>query len=322
MNEAKQDMAVNELSDAELAGKLRDLKKWTFIRKACVPVCVVVGFACMALFASREMWIGLIASIVVALAFAALLFFTANSKTTKLKDLMGSAVTLPLLREVFEVTSYLPGGHISGQEIRSAGLIGDWDKIAGSDFIEGTYKGIQIRYSDLHLEREEEYYDEGKRKTRYITVFKGQWLICDFQKELAAALRLFERKSGTKWNSVRDMSRSSIETENIEFNKKFKILTADGHTAFYVLTPHFMEHLLAADETADAASFFCFMDGRVHIALYSGRDSFELKGVKVSDMEAVRNKFRRDLKYMTDIMDELLINDTLFKRQPNDTIFT
>jgi hypothetical protein len=74
-----------------------------------------------------------------------------------------------------------------------------------------------------------------------------------------------------------------------------------------------MEQLVAADESADSSTLFCFMDGKVHIALYSGRDSFEVKGVKLDNVDNVRQKFRRDLKYMTDIMDELLRNDKLFK---------
>ena len=99
----------------------------------------------------------------------------------------------------------------------------------------------------------------------------------------------------------------------MEFNKKFKILTGDGHTAFYLLTPHFMEQLVAADEAADSSTMFCFKDGRVHIVMFSGRDSFELSGVKLDKMENVRQKFRRDLKYMTDVMDILLAHDKLFK---------
>lgn len=312
--ETTEQVAVVGLPDDELGRKLRSLKVWTRVKKLCTPVLLVGGFAGMAAFGSQEMWGGSLASIFIALVLAFILFFMANKKTSKLKDLMGSAVTLPILREVFEVANYVPNGHIDSKEVSDASLIDDWNRISGSDFIEGTYKGIRIQFSDLHLQREEEYRDdEGHKKTRYITVFKGQWLICDFGRELAAMLRLFERKSGTKWNSSHDFTKSSVETENIEFNKKFRILTSDGHTAFYVLTPHFMERLIALDEAANASSFFCFKNGRVHIALYSGRDSFELKGVKAGNMEAVRQKFRCDLKYMTDIMDELMQNEKLFK---------
>jgi hypothetical protein len=74
-----------------------------------------------------------------------------------------------------------------------------------------------------------------------------------------------------------------------------------------------MERLVAADEAADSSTMFCFKDGKVHIALFSGRNSFELKGGRLDSVDNVRQKFRRDLQYMTDIMDILLRNDRLFK---------
>ena len=138
-------------------------------------------------------------------------------------------------------------------------------------------------------------------------------MVCDFGKELSASVRLIERKGGTRFNRKRDGGKSDIETENIEFNKKFRITTADGHTAFYLLTPHFMERVMAVNKMAKASSLFCFQDGKVHIALYSGRDSFELNGVKLNNMDNVHQKFRGELKYLTDIVDELLLNKRLFK---------
>jgi hypothetical protein len=304
------------LSDEELRGKLRALKTWTLIRNMIVPACGIGGFAGVAIFGINEIWGGVIASVAVAFALMVSLFFTAHGKASTLKDLMGGALTLPVLREAFEVNNYTPGGHISAELVRSAGLIDDWNKIEGSDLIEGAYKGTNILYSDLHLEREETERDEdGKVKKRYVTVFKGQWLVCDFGKELAASLRLIERRGGTKWNRVHDVSKSSVETENAAFNKKFRIITGDGHTAFYLLTPHFMERLVAADEAADSSTLFCFKGGKAHIALYSGRDSFELKGVKLDSVDNARQKFRSDLKYMTGVMDILLAHDKLFKER-------
>jgi hypothetical protein len=229
-------------------------------------------------------------------------YLYANKQQKKLKDIVGRDMILPILRESFEVKEYSPNSHISGNLVSSAGLIDDWTEIGGSDYIEGSYKGINILYSDLLLQRKEVVHDDDGKRTTYVTVFKGQWLVCDFVKELAASIRIIE--GGGKGN---------IETENIEFNKKYRIYTSDGHTAFYLLTPHFMERLIAADKESNAATHFCFQNGRVHIAMNGGRDSFEVSRVKLNNAENVRQKFRRDLKYMTGIMDELLLNNRLFK---------
>lgn len=319
---------VPELSDEELRKKLRSLRTWMWVQKIVCPipsivgfVPLVVGFVVLAVLGMRGgSFIGMEivyevfapSALVVAVMFVPIII--AYRRVAKMKGFMGSAVTLPVLNEIFDVEGYRPNGHLPSNWISSAGLVDDWTEISGSDYIEGSYKGVNILYSDLHLWHTETGTDsDGDSYESAVTDFKGQWLICDFGKELAATVRLIERKSGTKWQRTTDLSKSDIETENIEFNKKYRIITGDGHTAFYLLTPHFMERLVAANEAANASTHFCFGNGIVHIALYSGRDSFELKGVKLNDMESVRQKFRGDMKYMTDIMDELLLNDRLFK---------
>jgi hypothetical protein len=315
MQTENQGVATNvALPDDELVKSLRALKKWGLAKKIFPIACVPGAFAALAIFGINEMiGVGIVgAGVIVVLSL--IVFLNANKQVKRLKDIVGSSIVLPILREAFEVASYSPNSYMPIGIVSAAGLVDDWDRSEGSDYFEGRYKGINIQYSDLHLQKKEVERDsDGNREVRYVTVFKGQWLVCDFGKELAASLRLIERKGGTKWNRVYDAGKSSVETENMEFNKKFRIITVDGHTAFYLLTPHFMERLMAADEAADASTLFCFRDGKVHIALNSGRDSFELGRTKIDNTDNVRQQFRRDLKYMTDIMDELLQNDKLFK---------
>ena len=303
------------LSDEELAGELRSLKKWTLATYILIPAAFTVPFALLWILFLNEMFAAGIVSGAGGFVLALTIGVYASKRGAKLKELMGNTLTLPMLCEIFEVKEYSPLKYISADLVKAAGLIDDWERISGSDFFEGKYNGINVMYSDLQLERLEIERDKnGKEQRRYVTVFKGQWLVCDFGKELAASVRLTPRKGGTKRFRKYDVSKSDVETENAAFNKKYRIITYDGHTAFYLLTPHFMEQLAAADEAADASTLFCFKDGKVHIALYSGRDSFELNGVKIDSVDNVRRKFRRELKYMTDIIDELLRNDRLFKQ--------
>jgi hypothetical protein len=235
-----------------------------------------------------------------------------SKRMSELKSIMGASVTLPVLREVFELKTYRPHDHIGREVVDPAGLVSRTDLISGSDYFEGVYKGINILCSDLWLGHKESDTDsDGKSTTKTVTDFLGQWLVCDFGKELAASVRLKER--GAVMGRIHDISKSDIETEDVAFNKKYRIITDDGHAAFYLLTPHFMERLMAADEKADSSTHFCFQNGKVHIALDSGRDSFELGNVNPNKLEDLRQRFRDDIRYMTDVLDTLLLNDTLFR---------
>lgn len=299
---------------AEAENEIRSLQKWSWLQYLIIPVCGVCGFAGAALFASQDAWGAAAAVAAVAMAAMAALLWTAHKRLTRLKSLVGASITLPILRELFDVEDYRPGDCISAETVRSAGLFDRWERMTGSDYFKGRYKGIGVEYSDVHLENEEiEKDDEGKKQKRYETVFKGQWLVCDFGKELAATVRLFERSCKVGVSRSYDASKSSIETENMEFNKKYRIESGDGHSVFYLLTPHFIERLMAADEKAGTNTFFCFQDGKVHIALYSGRNSFELGRAKAGDLEGVRRKFRGEARYIADFIDVLLENDTLYK---------
>ena len=46
------------------------------------------------------------------------------------------------------------------------------------------------------------------------------------------------------------MSQNKVEMESDPFNQQFKVITSDDELAFYILTPQFMEHIVAADEKA------------------------------------------------------------------------
>ncbi len=295
--------------DNELLAQLRRLKTTVLISKILTFFIPVAGFAAVAYIASLEAWVWMMAAIALSaiLCFGAAFIWGAQSK--KLKVLLGQSVTMPVVQEVFDVAEYRPERGIESRLINAAGLIYDWDTYSGNDFVRGRYKGMGIMYSDIHLQREEEDTDEdGKRTKHYVTVFKGQWMICDFGKQLSAALRLRENP---RINLIK--AKSDIETESPEFNKKYRIITSDGHTAFYVLTPHFIEYILAADELARARTYFCFEGSQVHIAIDSRRDSLELKRVRLHSVENIREKFRSELKYVTDILDVLLCNEKMYR---------
>ena len=239
------------------------------------------------------------------------------SKKKKLKALISENVTRNILETVFEVSEYSAKDNIKASVIRSANLIiDDWHRCTGNDFVRGCYKGHKIQFSDVMLEEEvqeetRETDDDGATSTRYHTTyekrFKGQWIIIEMSKEFSAWLRLREK-------GKREFLKSNIETENVAFNKQFQIETSDPHTAFLILTPHFMEVITAADQKAHGKTFMFFSGREIHIAIDNNRDLFdsESKNKKTEDISELRESHRNDIKYLTDIMDLLMKNEKLF----------
>jgi membrane protein implicated in regulation of membrane protease activity len=288
------------LSDAELAAEIALLTPKIKLYNILGKVITIIGV------------IGLVPLfIMVPVPFAGFLpvavgviFYTrALISENKLKCIVGSSIIRGVLSDTFELTNYSPGCHIHSDVITETKLVTNWNRAGGSDLIEGSYRGVRFSFSDMLLRQ----VSSGKN-SRSVTKFEGQWLIVELKKELPEKVIIREDSK----------ARSDVETENIEFNKKFRIETSDPHTAFFVLTPHFMEYILRINKRANAKTHLCFCGKKAHIALHSGRDLFEPAAKKLYDIKNIdmlRNQMQWDAKYITGIIDELLLNEALFNSE-------
>ena len=148
-------------------------------------------------------------------------------------------------------------------------------------------------------------------KTRN-TVFKGQWLTCDFGKELAGEVYLSERTPKT-----RRKLKSNITMDNEQFDKRFCVRADDPQEAYYLLTPHMMEYITAMADKSGGTVYLSFLrSGKLHVAVQTGRDFFEL-GKSNANVGELRQKFLGELRWFTDLVDTLRVEDTLYKKETN-----
>lgn len=94
-----------------------------------------------------------------------------------------------------------------------------------------------------------------------------------------------------------EKTKSNLETENIEFNEKFQILTKDPQSGFLLLTPNFMEYILSTDKNANGQIYLCFQGDKVHIAIKNNRNSFEIKPAKLKTQDTEQIRLQDNLKY-------------------------
>ena len=82
---------------------------------------------------------------------------------------------------------------------------------------------------------------------------------------------------------------NAVRTESEAFNKAYSIRGNDGHSIFYLLTPHYMEKLLVlSNEIGKRLAMQFRKDGKL--------------------------KFRSEVRYVTELIDALLAVDTLYKQ--------
>lgn len=239
-------------------------------------------------------------------------FYFEHSAKEAIKGCMTDAALLPALNEVFDKVRYSAEDHIPEGVIRNTGMGFDFsiDKISGSDYVKAEYKGVSVEMSDITLFTVSTYTDDdGDETETEKRRFEGLWLICDFHKHFSADLLLRER------DGVADkLLKKGIKTENDSFNKQFYIESESEHDVFYILTPHMMEYIQAMDKKAGGRTYMRFKkEGKLILALDTGRDFFEINNVRKASAESIREQFVSEVRYVTDLIDELKLVKTLYK---------
>ena len=189
----------------------------------------------------------------------------------------------------------------------------EYNRVTGSDHIKMVYNGLNIELSDIELINESESTDEdGHTEKSSVTYFKGQWLVCDFGKQLSGEVYISE------WGKKdRRKMKGNVTMDNELFSKRFCVRANDPQEAYYILTPHMMEYITSMADKSGGTVYLSFRrDGKMQVAVQTGRDFFEL-GKDKADLGELRQKFLAELRWFTDIVDTLRVEDALYKKEIN-----
>lgn len=287
-------------SSAELAHLQRKKRLFQGLLTVGIILFIVAQFSGMVVLAP--------VGFVLILVFSLLL----SRVNKQMKEAIGAPLVRSALEEVFGQVEYYVHERLPDHllEVDAMDFPFDIDRIDGSDYVRTTYQGLQIEFSDIELIDRQ----RSGKSTRNVTKFEGIWMICDFGKPLSADLLVCERTMPSfRFAENLFGSDNEIKTENEDFNEKFLIRSDSEHDAFYILTPHMMEYIQQTDCIGGGDLYLRFMrSGKVHIAVNSGWNSFEMSASE--DAETMRNRFVSEIRYITDLIDELRLVDTIFKK--------
>ena len=234
-----------------------------------------------------------------------------SSATSTLKKTLSDNIIGSVIKEVLgDDVEYNPWGKINPG---SMVFPFSYNTTAGSDHIKAVYNGLNIELGDIELIDEQETTDEnGQTEKNQITHFKGQWLTCDFGKELAGEVYISE------WGKKdRKLMKSNVTMDNEQFSKRFCVRADVPQEAYYILTPHMMEYILTMADKSGGTVYMSFLrNGKMHVAVKTERDFFEL-GKGNADVGELRQKFSEELRWFTDMIDTLRVEDTLYKKEEN-----
>lgn len=311
---------ISELSSRQRIAKLSDiiLVMAAFGVVIC-PICTVIGW----MIWTRYLVIGMILTAlfavltVVCVLICVFLSKSVKKQKAKIKELTGQYIIKGVLAEKIDITEYSPNQYINEKFVRKCSILPNYNRISGSDYISGNYRGRKFIYCDLLLEWKSKDSDEHTSTT---TMFKGQLMKMELGKDIGGFVRIRERENPRRSNGFfanifgTFNPHNSIETENAAFNNQFEIKTSDDQLAFYILTPQFMESIIRLDKLADGYTNIEFCGTSVVLTFNNGRDSFEVKKTLRSKrkLEKYRQSFREELSIILGVFDEVLTKENLF----------
>lgn len=228
------------------------------------------------------------------------------------------------LKKIFTDLNYEPESGIPRSTIADTHMMCTGDIYKSNDFISGKYKDVAFSQADVDIQEEQQTTDSnGNTTTYYVTIFRGRWMIFDFNKEFKANVQVAQKGFGNNIVKQRGLFSKkddnsyyqNVKMESESFNKRFNVYAQSEHEAFYILTPSLMEKIERLDDNNKGKLLLCFINNRLHIGLYDKKDSFEAPNClfKINE-EKELNRTNGDIKVITQFIDELNLDNTLFKK--------
>ncbi len=171
---------------------------------------------------------------------------------------------------------------------------------SGSGYVRGTYQGLTTELCTIKLTEVDEFQREetGLWEKNEQEVYTGQWMLCQLNREFPTWLTIWPREGLDKLFSAK-----TIKTGNEAFDKRFHLSSDDAQAALRILTPGRMERILAlADSSFGKFAVNLDRDGRLYIAVHSGRGFFDI-GKARENQAQLRLRFARELRWFTDMID-------------------
>jgi hypothetical protein len=192
-------------------------------------------------------------------------------------------VVRPIIARLNPELEYWPDGSVSRAEYEASGLFRhDIDRFSGEDLVQGKVGGTRIRFSEVHVEDRRQSGSGKDRRTEWVTVFRGVFVIADFPKRFRGRTVVLpdtaQRFLGGIGQTLQAMNLARgqlIKLEDPEFEREFVVYGDDQIEARYLLSTSLMQRILDFQRKAGHDVHLSFADAKLHIALPSSHDRLE-----------------------------------------------
>lgn len=211
---------------------------------------------------------------VLAVIVAIILFGVVTPKKKKfLKNFKETIIISMIGEELGETAVYQQSGGIALNELLRLGIYQAPDRHHMEDFISAHYNGIPYELCDARFEERHVTYDsKGNPSESYVTYFSGRILKIDFKRNFSVMLKIIEgNPPGLSTKGL-----TSVETEVIDFNKKFRTYADSKEKAFYFLTPVLIQKMQELEKMFKGTIQYCLNGDCFYVFINNSTDSLDV----------------------------------------------
>ncbi|MCL1063031.1 DUF3137 domain-containing protein [Shewanella benthica] len=171
---------------------------------------------------------------------------------------------------------FSPTHSMSLPVLKRSKLLPHYDDAKFDDYVQGTYKGVEIAINELQLTKEV----RRDKRTDTETVFRGVMVQLSSHKKFNGHTVVVKARGGLI-NFLSDSfnSLSRVKLEDPRFEQRFDVFSSDQIEARYLLTVSFMERLQELASSFTGKIQCAFYDDKLLIMLASRDNRFELGSI-------------------------------------------
>lgn len=241
-------------------------------------------------------------------AIAISIYFYTNRKDKYTKDFKETIIK-EIITYLQPGITYKPDEVIAKQEYKYSGLFRHkFDYYDGDDYMEGVYKNVAFRCSELHTQYER--LGTGIIGSRLITIFKGLFFVAEINKRFTAGTYI--------WSHGEDQTGGGIHSPNVYkiklqdsvagFENIFSVYSTNPAEAGRIVTTAMTERLIKFKKQLNRDIAVSVVAGRCYVAIGINEDLLEPSGFDTDDREEVKKYFFTILLVLS-IINQLHLNE-------------
>jgi len=193
---------------------------------------------------------------------------------------------------------------------------------------EDGFRG-RIGATDVHLSEVKAQYrqtttdSKGRTQTRYVTYFRGVFLVADFHKEFTSTVRVLpdraERLLGRFGRALQGFHPFSAEKlvylEDPEFEKQFVVYGSDDVEARYLLSTSMARRILDLKKAWGGEVRVSLLGSNIHVAISHKQDMFEPDVTRPVNNETYVHTLVGEIRSCLGIVDDLNLNTRIWSKE-------